>query len=224
MKNIKARLKSLLEKQLADWDLGFIESVSDQIDRGYKLSKKQLDTISKIENKHSPEALKKRRDWEEQWDSDNKREIAKICAQYYYEKREYYYKLSKDILNKDAYIPTEKQFKALTANKYAKKILDATFAEPKYKVGSLVCVRKTCGADAYADLWSLRKLEGKPALITAVNSQPVLSAAVGAKVYSVLPFGSGTLYYIEERNIKKYKENKKKKRSAQDGSQNELLL
>ena len=77
MKNIKVRLKSLMEKQLTSWELDFIESVSGQVDRGYKLSEKQMNTISKIENKYSPEALRKRVEWAKRY-SEEKRKIANI--------------------------------------------------------------------------------------------------------------------------------------------------
>ena len=98
MKNIKARLKSLMEKQLTDWDSGFIESVSNQIDRGYKLSEKQMNLISKIENKHSPEALRKRDEWVLQY-NEEKRKIATICATYYDHHGDWWLSLSRNILD-----------------------------------------------------------------------------------------------------------------------------
>ena len=204
MKNIKARLKSLLEKQLADWDLGVIESVSSQIDKGFKLSGKQLDTISKIENKHSPEALKKRRDWIENYDEE-KRKIATICAMYYDHHGDWWLSLARNVLEDKDYVPTEKNYNKMTNNKYSQKVIKATFEEPKFLVGDLVTIRKSLSADAHTHRWKLIELKEADAVVLAVGDKPVLSPAKGAKVYKVLPFGSTKAYHIEERNLKKMK-------------------
>ena len=204
MKNIKARLKSLMEKQLTDWDLGFIESVSNQIERGYKLSEKQMNLISKIENKHSPEALRKRDEWAMQY-NEEKRKIATICATYYHHHGDWWLSLSGKILDNKSFVPTEKQYNKLTNNKYSKKILKATFEEPKFQAGDLITIRKSLSADAYTHRWKLSDLREQSAVVLSVGDKPVLSPAKGAKVYKVLPFGSTKAYHIEERNLKKMK-------------------
>lgn len=204
MKKIKARLKSLLEKQLAERDWSFIESVSGQVDRGYKLSAKQLDWISKIENKHSPEALRKRKEWVEKYDEE-KKEIATICARYYDHHGDWWISLSRKILEDRDYVPTEKNYNKLTNNKYSQKILKATLEEPRFSVGDLITIRKSLSADAHTHRWILSDLREQSAVVLSVGDKPVLSPAKGAKVYKVLPFGSTKAYHIEERNLKKMK-------------------
>ena len=204
MKNIKARLKSLLEKQLAERDWSFIESVSSQVDRGYKLSAKQLDWISKIENKHSPEASRKRVEWARKYNAE-KRKIATICATYYDHHGDWWVSLSRNILDNKSFIPTEKSYNKMTNNKYSQKILKATFEEPRFSVGDLITIRKSLSADAHTHRWILSDLRETSAVILAVGDKPVLSPAKGAKVYKILPFGSTKAYHIEERNLKKMK-------------------
>ena len=220
MEKIIARLERIQTKNITDWEKGFMESLLQQVNKGYNLSQKQLEILSKTENKHSAEAVAKRNAWASQWD-DKKREIAVICA-HYYQNAGYYTGLAKDILNNEKFIPTEKQFNAMCKNKYAKKVIDATFEEPKYQVGSMVSVRKTCSADGHTRSFHLRDLCEEPVLIVGVGDKPVLSASKGAKPYKVLPVGSTSTYHIEERNLKAYK--KPKKRSEKIGSQDEILF
>ena len=220
MEKIIARLERIQTKNITDWEKGFMESLLQQVNKGYNLSQKQLEILSKTENKHSDEAVAKRNAWQSQW-GDEHREVAVICAHYYL-KAGYFTGLAKDILENEKFIPTEKQFKAMCKNKYARKVIDATRAEPKYQVGSMVSVRKTCSADGHTNSYQLRKLCETPVIIVGVDERPVLSASKGAKAYKVLPIGSASTYFIEERNLKTYK--KPKKRSEEIGSQEETLF
>jgi len=220
MEKITARLEAIQTKNITKWEKGFMESLLEQVNKGYNLSQKQLEILSRTENKHSDEAVAKRNAWQAQWD-DKKQEIAVICAHYYIESG-YYTGLARDILDKEDFVPTEKQFNAMCKNKYAQKVIDATFAEPKYEVGSMVSIRKTCGADAYLGRYPLRQMVEAPVIIVGVGNKPVLSASKGAKVYQILPIGSAEAYYIEERHLKRFK--KPKKRSDQIGSQDEILF
>jgi len=220
MEKIIARLERIQTKNITDWEKGFMESLLQQVSKGSNLSQKQLDILSKTENKHSDEAVAKRNAWQSQW-GDDKREIAVICAHYYLNAG-YFTGLAKDILENEKFIPTEKQFNAMCLNKYARKVIDATRAEPKYEVGSMVSIRKTCGADAYLGRYPLRQMVEAPVIIVGVGDKPVLSASKGAKVYQILPIGSAEAYYIEERHLKRFK--KPKKRSEKIGSQDEVLF
>ena len=220
MEKIIARLERIQTKNITDWEKGFMESLLGQVNKGHKLSQKQLEILSKTENKHSDEAVAKRNAWQAQWD-DKKQEIAVICAHYYLGAG-YFSDLARNLISNEKFIPTEKQFNAMCKNKYAQKVIDATFAEPKYEVGSMVSIRKTCGADAYLGRYPLRQMVEAPVIIVGVGNKPVLSASKGAKVYQILPIGTAEAYYIEERHLKRFK--KPKKRSDQIGSQDEILF
>ena len=78
-------------------------------------------------------------------------------------------------------------------NKFASKVVEATRAEPKYEVGMIVKGRKNSPAAVENQLFSIIK----------VNAAPVRSAAKGAKLYELLPFGKTQTVFCEERHIRK---------------------
>ena len=216
MKKLIERLERIQTKEISNWERGFMESLHGQVKKGYNLSQKQLDILSKTENKHSDEAVAKRNVWEEQW-NDEKKVISKIMAHYYHAMGEYFFNIADKILHTKGFIPSEKQYNKMCKNDYAQKVITSTFEDPKYQVGSMVSIRSNCGADAYTRRFQLREMKNTPALIVSVGDKPVLSAAKGAKVYKVLPMGLAKTYYIEERHLKNFKE--PKKRSKKIGSQ-----
>ena len=221
MKKLIERLERIQTKEISNWERGFMESLHGQVKKGYSLSQKQLDILSKTENKHSDEAVAKRNVWETQW-NDEKRAISKIMAHYYHAMGEYFFNIADSILHVKGFIPSEKQYNKMCKNPYAQKVITSTFEDPKYQVGSMVSIRSNCGADAYTNRFQLREMKNTPALIVSVGDKPVLSAAKNAKVYKVLPMGLAKTYYIEERHLKKFKE--PKKRSKKIGSQDEVLF
>jgi len=215
------RLERIQTKEISDWERGFMESLHGQVKKGYSLSQKQLDILSKTENRHSEEAVAKRNVWEEQW-NDEKKVISKIMAHYYHAMGEYFYNIADKILHSKGFIPSEKQYNKMCKNDYALKVITSTFEDPKYQVGSMVSIRSNCGADAYTRRFQLREMKNTPVLIVSVGDKPVLSAAKGGKVYKVLPMGKAKTYYIEERHLKTFKE--PKKRSKKIGSRDEILF
>jgi hypothetical protein len=185
---------------LTDWERGFTESVLGQLAKGYYLSPKQTETVEKIQARHSPENLERKAQWEAGWD-DEKRKVAKICARYYLEAG-YYLRLAHSILDDEAFIPSEKEYKSMCENKYAQKVLAATFAEAIYPVGSVVSFRASAP-------WTAQQHKSG-AVVLKAGGGVVTSAAKGAKVYEVLPIGSVKPLKLEERHLKKYRQPKKK--------------
>ncbi len=105
--------------------------------------RKQLDIVSKIEVRWSDEARAAANTWKQTYlDSAEMQQKAQIVATYY-NITGYYAGLADNILHTEGFVPTEKQYKSITNNKFAKKILEAWYADPKYPVGSYVVVRDT---------------------------------------------------------------------------------
>ena len=119
-----------------------------------------------------------------------------VCARYY-STTGYFSDLAQKILEDENFVPTQKQYNAMTSNKYATKILTAYYAEPKYALKSLVTLRS--GAP-YA---ARRGAGAKPCIVIQHNAAPVTSPARGAKIYKLLPFGAPVPILVEERYIKK---------------------
>jgi hypothetical protein len=179
------------------WDAGFVESVSSQVQRGRDLSPKQLEIVSKIEARWTDEARAAANTWKQTYlDSAEMQEKAHIVATYY-NITGYYAGLAENILHTEGFVPTEKQYKSITTNKFAKKILEAWFAEPKYPVGSYVVVRDTAPGIVRG------KAKNVPCVILKTNAMYPRCAAKGTKIYQVLPFGSPSAIMVEERYVKK---------------------
>jgi len=200
------RLTTALEKSslLTDWERGFIESLHEQFNKRGRLSERQFEIFERIENeKLSESASEKAKQWLVIYD-DKHRHIARICAEYY-KHAGYFRDLVHSILNEKDYVPSEKQYKKLCENKYAKKVLAEYNREPKYSIGSLVQFRTT------AD-WSHRvATNGMPCVVIS-SGGTIKNAAKGAKPYKVLPFGSAKPIECEERHLKTCKNPKKTKK------------
>ena len=195
---LNERLATLADRvDPGTWDAGFVESVSAQVQRGRDLSPKQLEIVSKIEARWTDEARASANTWKQTYlDSDEMQQNAHIVATYY-SITGYYAGLADNILHTEGFVPTEKQYKSITNNKFAKKILEAWYADPKYPVGSYVVVRDTAPGMVRG------KAKNVPCVILKTNAAYPRCAAKGTKIYQILPFGSPTAIMVEERHVKK---------------------
>ena len=183
---------------LNDWSRGFLESVKEQLGRRGKLSDKQIGIVKKIEAENGVDAQRSREEWIASYD-EKKREIAKICATYYHATGDYYRRMASQVLTEPDFILSEKQWKSMCDNKYAAKVIKATFDDPLYAAGSLVSLRSSAP-------WRIKNASPQGIfLIVETDAEPVTSACKGAKIYRVMPVGSAENFLIEERHIKKMK-------------------
>ena len=196
------RLNAVCERtEPKSWGRGFVNSLQGQIMAGRELSEKQIKTLEKIEAENSDEAIKARDTWKLDYIYENDpawsarhSKVAEVAARYY-KAAGYFQRLVDSILNDDGFVPTIEQYNKITKNKYAVKVLTAHFADPKFAPGSLV----QFGAGASG---ALRRIK-VPCVVISSNGGPIVSAAKGAKVYSVLPMGSAKTLLCEERHLKK---------------------
>tara|TARA_R110000824_G_scaffold17084_2_gene69869 strand:+ start:2529 stop:3182 length:654 start_codon:yes stop_codon:yes gene_type:complete len=170
----------------------FLQSIHEQYNRNGNMTKAQLNAIVKIEDKYSEETMAQYEEWVSNYDN-KKQEIAKICACYYKHNPPYFKDLSEKILNEADFIPTEKQYKSMCENKFTQKVIRETQSVPKFIVGQLVQGRKNAPI----------KIRDLYFSVIEVGSKPVLSAAKGAKIYTLLPLGKTQVAECEERFIKK---------------------
>jgi len=207
--NLQKRLENLNNNKqyLTDWENGFVESVTQQFNKRGSLSPRQLEFVAKFEEKVSPESILAHQTWEVLY-REEKREEALVVAKYYKETG-YFQALATQVLTEESFIPTESQWSKMCNNKYAKKVLAEYNAAPKYPDSSLVQLR------AAAD-WRFHNSIGD-VFCTVIQSGPkvgpITSAAKGAKLYKILPFGSSKIYVVEERHLKKAKKSKAPKTS-----------
>jgi len=139
VKNGEARFESLMAKKLSEKDRKFAESLKRQFEDGGKLSPKQIECVERMEQRYSPETVLRRERWAQSYKADH-RETALIAARYY-RTTQYFSDLASNILIDENFVPTERQFEALTKNKYAKKAIATATEPPAFPVGSLCLVR-----------------------------------------------------------------------------------
>ena len=112
---IQEAFKFLSNQELVGWDKGFVESVTEWFERHNGLSEKQYSLLAKIVEKFSPENLRAKEEWALEYRSNHIKN-AKIIAKYY-EGTGYFTALARDILFEDTFVPSRKQWKAVSENK-----------------------------------------------------------------------------------------------------------
>jgi hypothetical protein len=112
----------------------------------------------------------------------------------YYQGTTYFRDLVDRILSDSEFIPTKKQFDAITTNKYAGKVLQGYENPAMYALGSTVQPRSGC------DYRSGQQF--KRGAIVISTTEAIKSACKGNRMYKILPIGSMKPVLVEERHIK----------------------
>jgi len=146
-----------MAKELTQGDRSFAESLLGQFEKNGTLTEKQIQCVEKMEQRYSPESVLKREQWAQSYKADH-RDTALIVAKYY-ATTAYFRDLALSILSNEDFVPTQRQFGALTKNKYAKKAIAVATTPPAYPKGALCKVR------ANINLVSDRRLHDQFALV-----------------------------------------------------------
>lgn len=201
--NIGKRLQALMGEQLSTSSRSFVSSLLDYFQRHDSLTESQYEHFEKIESRFSKDEKSKFLEWKREYLA-NHRPDATIVAKYY-QKAGYYTDLSSNIVSDEDFVPTKSQYKKITGNKYAQKVIEETNREPKYSVGEQVKIRATVGK--FARDSHLRSLAERLCFVLRTDLD-VVSAVNGGKRYQVLPMMESTPIEIDERHLKKAKRKK----------------
>lgn len=174
------------------WDYNFLGSVQEQNRSRGALSPRQVEILEKIESRYTDEAVARRESWADCYDADMAEKM-RVAAAYYKANPPYYGDLAHSVLSDESFVPTEKQYRSMTENKYVAKVLMAHFATPVFPVGAKVMGRANAP----------HGIKGKKGFIMKTDAKPVVNAARGTKIYMVLPVGEPTPIFCEERHLKK---------------------
>ena len=192
--NGQVRFETLMKKELSPNDRKFAESLKKQFDDSGTLTPKQIECVDRMERRYSPEAQLKRERWAQSYKKEH-RPTALICANYYVTTM-YFRDLSVRIATDEDFVPTEKQFNALTKNKYAQKAIKAATEPPAFPVGSLCKVR--ANANFVAD----RSLHNQMGLVVANHPKGLYASS------TILV--NGKQIKLEDRCLKAAAKKKKK--------------
>ena len=192
---LEARIKRALSLgTLTDWERGFLSSVAQGVKRYGSLTGKQESILQRIETNNDPEVQAARKNWHEGF-TDDMRAKMNIAARYYLSNPPYFSDLAYRVLNDDAFIPTEKQYRALVENKYVQKVLDNMNTVPTFPVGSMAQIRKS-------NVRSMARYANKMVMIIDYPDK-VAGAAKGAIPVIVLPVGTSETIETEVRWLKR---------------------
>lgn len=207
----------------SQWAAGFAVSIRQQIDAGRALSDRQKIVCHKIFKENNEEAQRSLANWEEEFRTQHKSDAIRLATYYKAQTAGYYGDVVKDIL--DGEVPTRAKYLKMCNNKYAKKVLaeikraprfgidDHVIPNSKFRVGfsftsSMMSPR---GGERWVDDAERSNLKKRGGIIIGVDDK-ILSSAKGAKRYLVLPFGSASTYWVEERYLKNKPKAKKVKK------------
>ena len=191
MSDVRTKIELALSKELDRHQRDYVLSFQSFYDRTGFLSGAQERMLDRFLAEHSDEAKAKRAAWAKEFES--KREEFKIILEYYKAQRSYFGSVIMGFQRDENYVPPEKTYNKMCFNKYADKVRQAHYSEPKYKNGTLVFPRSTCPS---------RHAFERGAIVLEAGAAPVISACKGAKRYLLLPVGAPHGILVEERHLK----------------------
>ena len=208
---IKTALTAAKKSPIAtEWVKGFSTSIIEQLNKGRKLSEKQMFHVNKIIAENTGEALVEAERWEATYHEKYETDAKYLCS--YYAGTSYFRGVVQAVTQ--GTVPPRRGFLKMYGNKYAKKILAERDKAPRFDARAHVVGNSKFRRDKviwYAVsgqvTWSVRseaekQFENHGGFIVGVENA-VYSAAKGNKVYKILPVAGKTIIKIEERFLKK---------------------
>jgi len=195
--NFLNRTRRLRDKaDLSSNVLSFIRSLALSYKRNDGITEKQYQAFAKVEQDYFDSIIASRDpNWVENYDAE-KREKARIIAEYYVQNPPWYGDVSHKILTIDDFIPPEPQYKKMVENAYSEKVLASHYAEPRFQVGDYVSLRRNHKS-------GIGNNDNSVFAVLQVAPEAVSTAAKGTKKYKILPMNSVETYIVEERWLKK---------------------
>ena len=195
---IKARIDKLSKEDLiSTWELNFLESLSQWVEKGRNLSHRQNSTLQNIEAKYSDDKKAALQAWKEGF-TPEMRENMTIMAHYYINNPPYFRDLAEKALSDEPFVPSEKAYRAMCENKYATRVISIVKQSPLFGVGAMASVRANAIGKAMF-------FKNKMVMILEHDTSKVISAAKDARPVHVIPVGSSESFWTEERYLKKVK-------------------
>ena len=198
LQGLGERIEKLSKEELDEKSKKFIESLSEYFRMNGCITQNQYSYFESIESRFSPAEKAKLASWASEYKTKHSAD-ARILGEYY-TRVGYYSGIAPSIHADHSFIPPRGSFERMINNKYAKKILTAIKAEPKFSVDDLVQLRGTAGNSATDS--HLRNMRHRLCFVLS-NTAPVINAVNGAKRYKVLPMGHSEPIFVEERHIMK---------------------
>jgi hypothetical protein len=195
--NVGNRLVVLLtNNSLSQKDREFVTSLQTTWNRFSQLTKRQYDYFEVVEKRYDPvivaQVQQERQRWFDVWDDDKKLRFNLCCE--YYSVTPYFRDIAAKGLVDKTFIPTEKQYRAMCENNYAKRLYE-NMTTRNFDDGEVIQYR---GKNTYRG-----DLVGT--VVTALDKITSQSANIGGRQYRVMWMTTGEEEIVLEKNIKKYR-------------------
>ena len=172
-------------------DKSFCSSMLEFFKKSNSLTTKQFACLERMESNLNPSVAQARQDWINSWD-DEKRNIAKMCAEYYIQTG-YFTDLAKKIIGDANFVPTEKQYRAMCENNYAKRLVK-NMTSHAFNVGDIAQLRGRNNAG-----------EGVVTIVKISDAITRQSSNIGGRLYHVMWLSSGEEGAVLEKELKSYR-------------------
>lgn len=192
----------------------YLTSINQQLQNGRTLSDGQVRYLESIEKQCSREAVEEALQWDY---SDDLRQLAVICAEYYENNSESYFEtLRRRVLGDvEGHKLNKREFFRMCGNKFAHKVIEEHQEEARFSVGDMVQVRATNrldmaphgSRDMYKNIYKLHRQAARHEKVMAmvIKAKPIAPyrATKGGKTYQILPIGWTAPLYCAEKDLKK---------------------
>ncbi len=189
------------------------------------LSDAQVNFVNSLMKTSDNETLDQEENWEHEWNNNAEiRERADVVSKYYIAQSGWFMDVARDIQrifeNPDLELdpPDWGMAKRMLYNPYADKVWQSHKGPHRWKAGELVC----CRANARTDGWRYYdRVEGinihkDPCMVIKSGSKPISNATKydekrgGCRWVSINPIGSNHIFHVMEKDLKVYRQPKKK--------------
>ena len=214
----KSLAAGMLTRRTRDKFIDFLKNMRTQLSSGRSMSPGQNKYVSDIEKHCSPQNIDDAMKWIDNY-SDDLREIAVLCAQYYDNQEiggNYFVEIRKRVLdNPKGHVLSKNDFSKMCMNKYAQKVIEENKTPAIFAPGQVVSVRSSNRLDMspaetreekrrnYNLYRRAARGEKVMVVILKVNARPMYRSTKGGKVYKILPIGETQPLFACEKDLKK---------------------
>jgi hypothetical protein len=205
--------------------LNVLRSIKEQMEPPYNrtLSESQVRYLKSLMASFSDEDLTKAENWTEEWKGNKElRERGDIISKYYIANNSWFMEIARTVQRnlQDEANPTPDfhMFHKMILNEYADKVWQSYTGKHIWNVGDLVCCRATAKVDGWT--YQLRReginLNSDPCMVLEADSKPITNATKynektgGCRWISINPIGTTHIFQVMEKDLKKYRQPKKR--------------
>ena len=205
--------------------LAILKNLRDQMaSEDYSLSSAQVNFLGNLMEAFSEEEMEKAQSWSEKWNTDEKIRLrGDIISKYYIAQHGWFMDIARTVQRSlsgknEGLAPDYHMFHKMVSNEYAKKVWDSYKSPHRWAIGDLVCCRANAKIDGYTYLIRQQGIDVNkdPCMVLKSGSRPISSASKydekrgGCRWVSINPIGTTHVFNVMEKDLKAYKQPKKK--------------